>query len=161
MYVWTFLKLRKEYHLSSQIELSRSIPHLQPESCQHDAMGLDAFSRSGSSSSVKSAGMDRDPYVPVNYFSQETCARLAAAGESAARCADAMDASAVHLEATYRVSNTQSGLDGCFDPERTLPSMAPPKKFYRAHWLSISLRLVYRWTQEAKSSCAALMPMEA
>ena len=149
--------LAKSSRLPSQIEFSSlSDPHQQPESCQQDAMDHDAFSRSGSSSSakaVKSAGMERDPYVPVNFISPETCARLAAAEESAARCADAMDAS-VNLEYTYRVSSARSAVDGCRDPLRTLTSMAPPKRFYRTFWKSISFRLLHRWTQEAKSSCA-------
>jgi hypothetical protein len=134
---------------------------MQPESCQHEAMDHDAFSRSGSSSSVKSAGMDQDPYVPVNHISPEACIRLAAAEEAAARCADAMDASVANLKAatTYRVSTTHSALDGCRDPLRTLRCMAPPKKFYKNFWLSMSLRLLHRWTQEAKSSCASYVPM--
>ncbi len=78
-------------------------------------MDYDAFSHCGSSSSVKSTGMEQDPYVPVNYISPEACALLLAAEASAARCADDMDASVMNLKATYRVSATQIALDGCLD----------------------------------------------
>ncbi len=138
--------------LPSQIEFrSLSVADMQHETCEHVTMGHDAFSRGGSSDSAKSARLDRDPYVPVNYISPEACAMLLAAEESAARCADAMDASAMQLDATYYFPARQSAMDGVYDPERTMQSMAPPKRFNRTFWLSISLKLLYRWTQSAKS----------
>jgi hypothetical protein len=74
--------------LPSQTEFrSLSVPDMQQEICEHVAMDHDAFSRGISSDSAKSASLDRDPYVPVNYISLEACALLVAAEASAARCA--------------------------------------------------------------------------
>jgi hypothetical protein len=153
--------LAEKTRLPPQIENTcLSIPHLHPQPFQHNAMDHDSYLR-GSFSSVKSAGMDLDPYVQDNFNSQETSTQLAAAEASAASCADAMDASGVSLEAAYRVSTELSAFDRCRDPERTLTSMAPPKKFYRAFWFSMSLRLLQRWTQEAKSCLASYVQMVA
>ena len=139
--------------LASQTEFRLlSVPDMQHETCEHIAMAYDAFSRGGSSDSAKSACLDKDLYVPVNYISPEACALLLAAEASAARCADAMDATTMQLDATYCFSALQTALDGVYDPERTLPTMAPPKKFYRTFWQSISLKLLYRWTQSVKYS---------
>jgi hypothetical protein len=153
----------EDSRLPSQTDFTcLSVPHLQFESCQHDATDHDAYSRGGSSSSVKSAEMEQDPYVPVNYISPEACALLAAAEASAARCAEAyMDASVVNIIANYPYSRMLCEMDGYRDPQRTLTSMAPPKKFYRTFWRSIAMRLLYRWTQEAKSSLASRVPMVA
>jgi hypothetical protein len=149
--------------LPSKTEINcLSVPHLQFEPCQHDAMDHDAYSRCGISSSVESADMEQDPYVPDTYISSVACALLAAAEASAARCAEAnMDASVVNLIANYPYSRMLCATDGCRDPQRTLTSMAPPKKFYRTFWRSIAMRLLYRWTQEAKSSLASCVPMVA
>ncbi len=150
-------------HLLSQTEFTcLSVPDLQFESSQHDATDHDAYSRGGSSSSVKSAAEEQDPYVPVNYIRPEVRALLAAAEASAARCAEtSMDTSVVNLIANYPHSRMLCAMDGCSDPQRTLPSMAPPKKFFRTFWRSISMRLLHRWTQEAKSSLASCVPMVA
>jgi hypothetical protein len=148
--------------LPSQIELNfLSVPEMQSETHLHDAMDHDAFSRGGGSSSVKSASLDRDSYVLVNYISPEAYALLAAAEESAARCADAMDVSVANLEASNCDLTPQSAAEGCRDSLRTLTSMAPPRKFYRIFWQSMSLRLLHRWTQEAKASRASFVPMVA
>ena len=142
--------------LASQTEFRLlSVPDMQHETCEHVTMDHDAFSRGGSSDSAKSACLDKDLYVPVNYISPEACALLLAAEASAARCSEAMDASAMQLDLSYCFSALQTALDGVYDPERTLPMMAvmaPPKKFYRTFWQSISLKLLYRWTQSVKSS---------
>ena len=151
-----------------------------PKSCEQDVVMEDhAFSRSGSSSSVKASRsglqladgapdtfqmdmellvnsdlettcstpavkMHHNAYIPVNYISPEACAFLAAAEAAAALLADAMDAG--------NVTTVQSSLAELHDPERILLSMAPPKKFYRTFWQSISLRLLHRWTQAARPS---------
>jgi hypothetical protein len=161
MIEYSWLSVPDPQPISCQQNAEDHDADLQPESCQHDAMDHDAYPRCESSSSVKPADMEQDPYAPINYIRLEAFARLAAAEESAARCADAMDASVANFNATYRVSSTKRELHGCHDPLRTLTSMAPPKKFYRACWLSMSLRLLHRWTQEAKSSCASYVHMVA
>ena len=151
-----------------------------PESCEQDVVMEDhAFSRSGSSSSVKASrsdlqladgapdtfqmdlellvnsdlkticstpaiNVDPNAYVPVNYISPEARVFLAAAEAAAALLADEMDAG--------NVTTVQSSLAELHDPDRILLSMAPPKKFYRTFWQSVSLRLLHRWTQAARPS---------
>ena len=101
---------------------SLSNPDVSPESCLHDAMDHDAFYHGGSSSSAKSASLD-------SCVSSEACFLLLAAEESAAHCADAMDASSRQLNAAHCFSAQQSALEGGYDLERHLNSMAPPKNF--------------------------------
>jgi hypothetical protein len=146
-----------ENHLPS---ILLSVSNIQPETYRHDATDHDAvYSRGGNSSSVESAGMEQDPYMPVNTISPEVYALLAAADASAACCTDAMETSVANLEATLCVSEVHRASDGCRDHPGPLTRMAPPKRFYRTFWLSMSLRLLYRWTQEAKSSIASFVPM--
>jgi hypothetical protein len=86
-------------HESYQHDAMNHDTDLQRESSQHEATDHDAvYSRGGSSSPVKSAGMEQDPYVPVNYISPDVYTLLAAAEASAACCTDAMDSSFVNLE---------------------------------------------------------------
>ena len=163
-----------------------SVPDLQPETFGQDAMDQEPFSRSGSSTSIKSIRQDKDPnthvicahdtldpddvarcghdddtqeeylardaYAPVNYISPEAYALLAAAEALAARRADAEDAGIMDYAFNGPSSTEESALDGMYDPGRLMPSMAPPKRFYRTFWQSASLRLLYRWTQTAKPS---------
>ncbi len=141
-------------HLPSQSRFaSLSVPELQTVACAQDAMDHDAFSRSGSANSAKSALQDRDAYVPVNYISPEACALLTAAEISAARKADELDAG-FQKDAMDESSSSsvQSALFGLYDPERYLLSMAPPKKFYRIFWQTISWRLLDQWAQAAYQS---------
>jgi hypothetical protein len=84
--------------------------------------------------------------VPVNYISPEACALLAAAEASAARRANDLDTENMEEDAGYGFSMLlHNAIDGVNVTELTLPT--PPKKFYRTFWQSISLRLLYRWTQ--------------
>uniref|UniRef100_A0A7S0WEK6 Uncharacterized protein n=1 Tax=Cryptomonas curvata TaxID=233186 RepID=A0A7S0WEK6_9CRYP len=82
----------------------------------------------------------------------EACALLAAAEESAARYADAVDAGAMELDVNGSVPALQSALDGLYGPERHLSSMAPPKRFYRISWESMSLRLLDRSAHTVSST---------
>ena len=86
----------------------------------------------------------REAFVPVNYINPEACALLAAAEGSAARRADGADAGIIALSVKGR-----GQLDGLYDPERILLTTAPPKRFFRIFWQSISLRLLHRWAQSA------------
>jgi hypothetical protein len=96
--------------------------------------------------------MDRDTYVPVNYISPEACALLAAAEAYAARRANDVDTENMEEDAGYGFSTLlHNAIDGVNVPELSLPRMAPPKKFYRTFWQSISLQLLYRWTQPVTS----------
>ncbi len=149
-----------------------------PESCEQEVVMEDhALSRSGSSSSVKTSSsdmlladcaqetfqndrellvnpdlkpacsitaveMDQGAYVPVNYISHEACSFLAAVEAAAVLRAEATDAG--------NITPFQSSLADLHDPGRILLSFAPPKKFYRRHWQSVSLRLLHRWTQTAR-----------
>jgi hypothetical protein len=88
--------------------------------------------------------IDHNAYVPVNDISPEAYAFLAAAEAAAVFRADAMDAG--------NVKTIHTSFSDLHDPERILLSMAPPKKFYRTFWQSVSLRLLHRWTQTAKPS---------
>ena len=116
-----------------------------------DFMELDAVSRSGSSSSQKAANQDPDEnvHVPVNYISPEAYALLAVAEASAALRANALDSQAMEIDMNGHGLTLQSVLDGDYDPERALPGMAPPKRFYRTFWQSVSLRLLHRYFTSA------------
>jgi hypothetical protein len=144
--------------LPSQIDFSfLSVPDFQPGACAQDAMDHDAFSRSGSSISEIAAMMDQDAYVPVNYIGPEAYALLAAAEASAARHAAAAESGVMELDVNSQGSTLQSALDEMYDPERVLTIMAPPKRFYRTFWLSVSLRLLERWARTA-SPCGEPAP---
>ena len=115
-------------------------------------MDHDAFSRSGSSNSTVDTLIRDAAYVPVSYISPEACALLVAAEKAAARRADALDAGMMELELNGSGSTLQGVLDGWYDPDRVLQSMAPPKRFYRIVWQSMSLRLLDRSTGKAWTS---------
>ncbi len=134
-----------------------SVPDLRPVTCPQDPMELDAVSRSASSDSQKAANpdpyanvLDCSTYVPVNYISPEVYALLAAAEASVALREDVLDYQAMEID--------MNGLtldivwDGVNDPERALPSMAPPKRFYRTFWQSVSLRLLHQHSTMAWTS---------
>ncbi len=118
----------------------------QPVECSHDDMDHDLFPcSSGRSESENAEMLERNAYVPVNYISPDACALLAAAEASAARRADALDAGVMELDVNGSGVPLQSALNGCSDPERVLClSMAPPKRFYRRVWESMSMQLLDR-----------------
>ncbi len=92
--------------------------------------------------------------MPVNYICPEAYALLVAAEESAARRADDMDAKDIEIEmldANELGSTLQSAMDGLNGPGSVWPQMAPPKKFYRIFWQSVSRRILHRWANTASS----------
>lgn len=95
-------------------------------------MDHDAFDRSGSSHDP--AMLDRDAYVPVNYISPDAYALLLATEAAAARRVDAY--------VSGSGPTLQSALGGLYDTVRDFRTMAPPKRYYRISWESISLRLL-------------------
>lgn len=148
--------------LPSQVPFNfLSVPHIQPILCAHDAvddMDLDFVSRSGSSSSNRAEGLKQDAYVPVNYFSPEVYALLAAAEASAARHALELDAADMEIDLNGQGPTLQdqsgpirapSSFSGC-----GLSSAAPPKRFYRTFWQSISLKLLDQLRRAALPSRA-------
>ena len=148
--------------LPSQINFRfLSVPELQPVACAQDAMDHDALSRRGSSNSEKESILDRDVYVPVNYISSEACALLAAAEASAARSVNILDEEATEFDLNGNASTLSNALGGMYDPERALPyKMAPPKRFFRTFWQSISLRILNRSAHIAwKSSMPGTVPV--
>ncbi len=86
--------------------------------------------------------MDQDAYIPVHDMSSEAYDLIAAVFEATARRADALDSGAMDLDVADHVATLQSSLADMHDPDRTLMSMAPPKRFYRRYWQSFSLRLL-------------------
>ena len=144
-----------------------SVPDLQPVACMLDAMDHDAVSRSGSSKqtkaarpgssdSAKAARLNKDAYVPFNYICPDAYDLLAAAEAAAARRADDMDAKGTAIAvidgANGLGSTLQSALDGWHGPGSVLPQMAPPKRFYKVFWQSLSLQLLHRWANTASLS---------
>jgi hypothetical protein len=113
--------------------------------------GSSNFSRSGSSNSQKAGNLVKvqEAYVPSNYISPEAIAFLISAEASAARYADAVDAGVVEFGEKGLRPTLERTLGGFYDPERIVPSMPPPKKFYRLFWQSISQCLLNRWAREA------------
>ena len=97
-------------------------------------------------SSTSAVEMDHNAHVPVNCISPKAAAFLAAAEAAVLLRADEMDAG--------NVTPFQSSLADLHDPERFVQSFAPPKKFYRRHWQSVSPRLL---TQAGRPSDAQPM----
>jgi hypothetical protein len=109
-----------------------------------DSMSHEAVSQSGPELLSGPEMLSEDAYVPVNYLSPEVCALVAAAEASAARRALALGAADMQLDMNAQVSTlqNQSAPIGWYHPGISLSSMAPPKRFYRTFWRSISLRLL-------------------
>jgi hypothetical protein len=129
-----------------------SLPEFQQFSGSQDGEENDAFSRSGSSNISRSGSSNsqkaasqvqiQDAYVPVNYISPDASAFLIAAEITAARHAEAVDTGVLEFEVNGL--GPERILDGFYDPERAVPNMPPPKKFFRTFWQSISHRLLNR-----------------
>jgi hypothetical protein len=117
-----------------------SVRHLEPVTCPQHDMELDAIPPSGSTNSQKVVISYQDAVLHLT----EAYALLAAAEASAALRADESDYQAMDIEMNGHSLTLESALDGVYDPDRVLPSMAPPKRFYRTFWHSISLRLLHR-----------------
>ena len=103
--------------------------------------------------------MDQNAYAPVDEISEEYDL-LAAVFEATARRADALDAGAMDLDVADHVTTLQPSLADMHDPDRTLLSMAAPKRFYRRNWQSFSLRLKNCCRQTAKSSKTDTMNLQ-
>jgi hypothetical protein len=145
--------------LPTQIDFGfLSVPELQHVTLAHDVMECtDAFSRSGSSSSVKSTRLEQDVHVQVNCTSREVNVPLATAEIMAVRHAGALDVGSggSGLEATDRYSTLSTLhilLDEIYDPERSFAHIAPPKRFFRTFWKSVSLRLLRLQADRADSA---------
>jgi hypothetical protein len=126
--------------LPSQISFRfLSVPesHSVPFISQND-MDDDTCSTSGISNIRKET-----PYVPLNYIAPEAYTLLAAAE---ARRAVELHApsTAMELDASHG-SMLQDG-----PALEALPCMAPPKRFYRTFWQSITLKLVHQKARNVK-----------
>jgi hypothetical protein len=77
------------------------------------------------------------PYVPVNHISHEAYTWLAAA-----------EARAAHRGVTENLGEPMElvlpSTPSTYEPERILPNSAPPKRFFRTFWRSITLRMLDR-----------------
>ena len=150
-----------------------SAPDSQHVACSQDGLDIDAVSRRGRSTANNLASqplLGLDTYVPANYIWPEAYALLAAAVETpATRHTDTLYARTMDLDLRCDRSTLQNALFEEYDPERILPSIylsrsnnasqsgsslfpffGPPKKYFRAFWLSISFRLLRRWAHTAR-----------
>ncbi len=77
------------------------------------------------------------PYVPLNYINNEAYALLAA-----------YEAQAAHHEVSDNVGESMDlvvlSTSNMYEPERIMRRLAPPKRFYRTYWRSISRRMLDR-----------------
>ena len=132
--LWRILKLNtmqcQRIDLPSQIDFSfLSVPESWHVAQAHDYMDHDTLYDSGSSISRKAAIQEQDVYVPVNYICPEAYALLATFNYQAC-------------------DSERMDVDSC-SPASTSTSMAPPKRFFRTFWRSISLRLLDHSAQRA------------
>ena len=128
----------KSSMLPSQLNFrSLSLPDLQHVGCDQEIAFL---SIAGRSSSNKSALPGLGVRVPASD----------PISKSTARQTDALEGDSMDLDAP--VSKITSELDVVYEPERILPSMAPPRRFYRTFWRSVSVRLLRRWSDTARPS---------
>jgi hypothetical protein len=85
-------------------------------------------------------------------FNTEVYALSAVAEKSAASRTDAVNPDVMMQNANGHVSMLERALDGMYDPERVLTNMAPPKRFHRTFWKSLSLRLLDQCAQSVWKS---------
>ncbi len=130
-----------------------SIPERQHVGFMQEALdqcGREPLFRSGSTGSSKSVEMasvteEQAPYNPVNFISDEARALLftyetaLVAGNVA--CHDLMMPSTVSHPDTN-------------EPLRILANLAPPKRFFRTFWRSISIRMLRQANQRLEMLCA-------
>ncbi len=95
--------------------------------------------RSGSSGSIKPDAVIelQESYTPVNFICDEARAIILAYENAANRRAD--------LLVVQNVACQESILPSTFDPyepERVLATSAPPKRFFRTFWRSVTLRML-------------------
>ncbi len=120
--------------------------------CSHDTLDHGFVSRLGQLDDTPMGDHARDAHVPVNCISPEAYALLAAAEALAAHNAEAVDAEIMDHDFNRLSLTNEDAMGGMYEPVRSMSSMPPPKKYFRAFWQSISLRLLYKWTQAAKPS---------
>jgi hypothetical protein len=141
-------------HLSQLDFKFLSVSDFQPLLCAPGAdADLDAVYRGGRSSSNKAASQDKDVCLLFNNTSPETYASPVAIKSPAAGRSYSLNMEGLELEAKYCISTQPSALDEGCEPDRVLPSMAPPKRFYRTFWRSVSFRLLHQWALSARPSC--------
>jgi hypothetical protein len=110
----------------------------------HDAMNLNGYSQEESRiSKCLARHLHQYVYVPENYICPEACALLAAAEELAVCSAETSETSE-RVDASILMQTMRVGLDGKYAPWRISQSTAPPKKFFRTFWRSITWRLLQR-----------------
>jgi hypothetical protein len=129
------------HDLPSQISFSfLSLPDLLHADCAQDAaMDHDAFSLSESTKTHEEAIADPDAYVPVNYICPAVYDLLAAEAGLGSEAED--------MELDMNGNVLQGALDGRHELARSVPSMAPPKRYFRTFWRSITRRLLHRSTK--------------
>ena len=142
--------------LASQIHFGYlSVPYMQSDDARaQEAMNNNAFSCSGSAKSPKSASI-QGLYVPVNYISPEVYALLAAAEASATRRAESgnADADCMMPSGNRQGASPEITMESVYDPRSyAAQGVAPPKKYYRTFWKSISQRLLLRRAGSARPS---------
>ena len=110
-------------------------------------MDLDAYGIGGSSGSNKSSLLDQA-------FSPKTYNLRAAAVASAAWHAAELEAGVMDLDLNVNDYELMQKIvpDGGYDPERVMTSIAPPKRYFRTFWRSVSFRLLKQWADTAKQS---------
>ena len=126
-------------NLPSQVDFSfLSAPDL------HDvapAADLSPFDRGGSPGSNKSLLLDQE-CVPNTQRAKAT------------RHGDEWEAGVTDLDANVNDHGPTKQIvpDGGYDPERIMRWKAPPRRYFRTFWRSISFRLLKRWADTAKQS---------
>ncbi len=118
-----------------------ALPNWQHAALLHDALdqcNYEPASRSGSASSLKSeivpATEEQTAYIPVNFISEEARAFLLAYETAAARRAEIGNVSGHEFSIPVATD--------MYEPERILACSAPPKRFFRTFWQSVSIRLL-------------------
>ena len=135
----------------SSYSVKTSSPDLQladfaPDTFQVD---LEWMCRVNSNSNITAVMMDHDAYIPGNEMSSGADDFLAAVFEATAL---RPDSGTMDLDvASHAATPPPSSLADMHDPNRVLLSMAPPKRFYRRHWQSLSVRLLHRRTSKSDS----------
>ena len=139
--------MSKNFNLPSHCSLDHFVIQPFPKLQQSQIyLHHDAFS----SGCLEKAALDRNVYMTANYICPEARALLVAVESLAARRAEAQDAGGIAfcLDGDGgTLQRTSVCTDEMYDPERILLNMAPPKKYYKTFWKSVSLRLLHRWAQ--------------
>jgi hypothetical protein len=133
---------------TNELESYFSVPDLQLDTTTHDPMNQISyveFSSSGGAQSPKAAPV-QDAYTPVNNICPEVYTLLAAFEASASRRMNALDVDCMELAGDVPGVSLQIGMEGVHDPayHDATTSMAPPRRYCRTFWRSISQRLLHK-----------------